>query len=323
MDVAKTIYLHRFSNFFQHQKRLPNQKRIVCMIDGRIHHGGLSDRLCGIVSCYAYCRENNINFKLFYCYPYKLDKFLQPNEYDWRINEDQIYFNPFKTHIVYISLFDKDLRTMRRYANCRLDTNKQESLVYTNMYYFRDAQEFSFYFNELFRPSLVLRKEIKRNRSLIKGNYVSLTFRFQQLLGDFKETGFKILKTEEEKEALISKCLSMISDLYAKERCTILVTSESKTFLNRANAIFDFVYVIPGDIVHIDFVDKEEVINNISQLKSFVDLYMIANANKIYLATIPPLYRSSFPLISSWIYQKPCYEIFYDDDEIKFKRRYK
>lgn len=307
VDITKTLYLYRYSKFF---KKNLSSKRIISMIDGRIRHGGLCDRLCGIVSTYIYCKENNIDFRLFFDYPYNIENYLIPNSYEWRISESEISFNPLYSKFVYISMFSHNNTEMRNYAKYRLRTKKKQSLVYTNMYYFRNSLEFRTNFNELFKPSLILQENIKRNLSLLgNGKYVSLTFRFQQLLGDFKEDGFKVLSSEEEKKNLIEKCLGVVRSLYMKEKCTILVTSESKTFLKKVKESFDFVYVVPGDVVHVDFVSKNDFIEDVSQLKSFVDLYMIANADKVYLANFSPLYRSSFPVVGSWIYKKPCYEI--------------
>lgn len=75
------------------------------MIDGRIRHGGLCDRLCGIVSTYICCKENNIDFRLFFNYPYNIENYLIPNSYEWRIKENEISFNPLESKFVYISLF--------------------------------------------------------------------------------------------------------------------------------------------------------------------------------------------------------------------------
>ena len=56
---------------------------IVICFDGHIQHGGLADRLRGIVSVYSYCREHNIPFYINYTSPLELTNWLVPNEYDW------------------------------------------------------------------------------------------------------------------------------------------------------------------------------------------------------------------------------------------------
>ena len=44
-------------------------------------------------------------------------------------------------------------------------------------------------------------------------------------------------------------------------------------------------------------------------LKSFVDFFLIAGADTVYLGNIKPLYRSSFPETAAMVYQKKFYEI--------------
>ncbi|MDR0546556.1 MAG: hypothetical protein LBG77_03085, partial [Dysgonamonadaceae bacterium] len=70
----------------------------------------------------------------------------------------------------------------------------------------------------------------------------------------------------------------------------ILVTSESITFLNEAKK-FDYVYVIPGKIAHIDFsfgLDKDVY------MKTFVDYFLLTHASKIYLVIDGKMYKSGF-----------------------------
>ena len=44
-------------------KQLDN-KRVICIYDGKIRNGGLADRLRGIVSVYEVCKEQNLDFKI-------------------------------------------------------------------------------------------------------------------------------------------------------------------------------------------------------------------------------------------------------------------
>ena len=137
---------------------------------------------------------------------------------------------------------------------------------------------------------------------------MSLTFRFQQLLGDFKEDGFPTLESQEEKNALINKCLKCIEDLHRETNSTILVTSESQTFLVKANE-FDFVYIIPGSIRHMDY-NHDKSVNISVDMKSFVDFYLLANADKLYCCCYKPLYGSGFPLTASFVNNREFVRIY-------------
>lgn len=64
----------------------------VFMVDGRIHHGGMFDRLKGLITVYAISKALGKSFKLDWTYPFVLDKYLEPNEYDWLIDENQMNF---------------------------------------------------------------------------------------------------------------------------------------------------------------------------------------------------------------------------------------
>jgi hypothetical protein len=316
IDILKTFYLYRYYRLSDKIISKENRRTIVSMIDGRIPHGGLSDRICGIVSTYNFCKEHKLKFKLFFNYPYNILKYLEPNNYDWVINEEEITYNPLCTKFKHICNYGQgiDYKTMKQYIDFRMIGLQKLTLMYSNMYYFKSVKEFQICFHELFKPSIILQKAIENNISAIGEDYVSITFRFQQLLGDFKESGFKVLETEEERQNLINICLKAVEYVHSLHNCKVLVTSESSLFLNIVNKTFDYVYVIPGKVVHIDFIDAVENISNDSLLKSFVDFFMLSKANTIYLANIKPLYKSSFPKVASFINSRPLKFIHYENE---------
>ncbi|MEG2150383.1 MAG: hypothetical protein RRY36_04085, partial [Bacteroidaceae bacterium] len=62
-----------------------NKKKIIIfMADGRKSHGGLADRLRGMISTYKYCLEHEVEFRIHFTSPFELGELLVPNEYDWR-----------------------------------------------------------------------------------------------------------------------------------------------------------------------------------------------------------------------------------------------
>ena len=153
-------------------------------------------------------------------------------------------------------------------------------------------KEFSTLFKELFRPSDRLQNQIDYHLSQLGGakKYISLTFRFRQLLGDFKEGGDVL--SESEREAYILRCIKGIEELHSKypwER--LLITSDSKMFLDRLSYL-DYVYIIPGNVVHMGFTfDASQDV----YMKSFVDYFMLSNAKKVFQITDKLLFRSGFP----------------------------
>ena len=105
---------------------------------------------------------------------------------------------------------------------------------------------------------------------------------------------------------MISKCIWKIEELHNQfPSYRILVNSDSETFLKRLSK-FSYVYVIPGVITHIDA--KQDVDSYEMYEKTFLDFFMIAGAERIYLLKTCKMFNSGYPLAASKLYNKP-YEI--------------
>ncbi|MBD5290050.1 MAG: hypothetical protein HDS26_05120 [Bacteroides sp.] len=276
-----------------------SNQRIIYMCDGHRHHGGLGDRLSGLISTYAYCKEVGKEFKAYWVSPYNLSDFLIPNEYDWRIEKDEISYNSNSSTPVFIS-YNESLSEQQAFAKKLLDGRKEQQVhVYTNMKY-PYPQNFPYLFKELFKPSPLLQNAIDKHRVNLPKEYISITFRFQQLLGDLEEGNFPTLKTMEERQALINRCTQYVKEIHKQnpQYKKILVTSDSTTFLNSLKNL-PYVYIIEGEVVHVDFNTKD--VDKTVHLKSFIDLFLIADASKIYCVIQKPLYKSGFPLFASLV----------------------
>ena len=299
-DTIKNVRLYRYYNIWD--KRAENREQwCIFMVDGRMSHGGLSDRLCGLVSTYCYCKEHNKIFKLYFQYPFQLEFFLLSNRCNWEISKDEISHNILDSSPIYISN-RQDNMLQRKIANHKLNKQSKQLHIYTNMRYFRG--NFSSLFHELFKPSPLLFDEVQKNLSQIDSDFISITFRFQQLLGDFKEGNFPILP-QDKRLKLMSSCLTEIEKLHkCHSDLKVVVTSDSQSFLLEAKK-FNYVYIIPGNIVHMDFTDEDNIAIH---LKSFVDLFVISKAQKVYLVYSDQLYRSAFAktaaLLSGALYEE-------------------
>lgn len=283
------------------------QPTIIFMVDGKIIHGGLSDRLRAMTSLYKFAIDNNYRYKIFHKYPFPLDNYLSPNKYDWRISEDEISYSSVDSVPVYLDdlgyygsqMFFK--RALKRQINGKF----KQYHVYTNVDLV--GKSFSFYFKELFKPTSSLNAAILKNRELIGQHYISMTFRFQQLLGDFLEGNYPILKDCEQK-LLIECCIKKVVELHERNKIpTVLVTSDSALFLNEVSKL-KFVYVIPGKVVHMDYTTDSSFY---VYQKSFVDLFMIAGAEKIYLLVTGQMYKSGFAKRAALINMVPYKEIIF------------
>lgn len=291
---------------------------VVFMIDGRAIHGGLTDRLRGICSVYTYCKQKRIPFHLNAVFPFRLEDYLVPNTYDWRISEEEISYDSRKSAPVLVNDYQFDTRLHRFHLNKRLREKKQMH-IYGNTP-FLDSH-FNESFNELFRPSPRLQSDLDTltatlfssltpNQASVlnplTSHYTAIVTRFQQLLGDFKETGYKTLDNED-KQALITKCINKIEELHNTELQgkQILCTSDSITFLNEVNKL-PYVSIIPGKVVHMDHTSGASFE---TYEKSFLDLFMIARADKVILLQTDDMYPSGFPKRAAMIGNKPFHYI--------------
>lgn len=285
-----------------------SETTVIVMIDGRSIHGGLTDRLRGITTVYEYCKQKHIAFKLNYIYPFALQDYLKPYTYDWRIAENEISYNTCETDVVVLNDYQLDVRLHKYYLDYKVrhDRGKQIHL-YTNTFFLDN--KFSMSFKDLFQPTNPLQLAIDSNLKKIGNKYVAMVFRFQQLLGDFKEEGYKTLSAKEQ-EMLIKRCIDKVDDLHSNFHPNelILVTSDSGRFLHEITAKMNYVLIIPGKVVHMDHTADAAFE---TYMKSFVDMLLLAKADKIYLLQTGDMYHSGFARRAAMINNKEYEEIIF------------
>lgn len=286
------------------------RKLVPCIVhtcNGFTWSGGLADRLKGIVSAYGWCKRHGRPFKINFCEPFNLQDYLVPNEYDWLPNGVAYEGSNVQPKICLMEprtgkyleknwneIFDKWMGLETK------DFSKQYH-IYTNVYC--SDCDFSYLFNELFKPCNRLQKELEYHLEQIHGKYISISFRFTTLLGDFNDCAGTPLDANS-KEKLILNSLHAIEEISKKEpqHEKILVTADSQTFLRRIT--MPNVYVIHGKIGHIDYDNGDDV-----SMKTFLDFFMISKAEAVYLAKGPGMYNSAFAKTAAMVNDKP-FEVF-------------
>lgn len=259
--------------------------------------GGLSDRLRGIVSVYAECKRQGRPFRIVF-EPLHLEDYLVPNEYDWRIGEDEIDWDLAKSYPCVLLTYHNDSHNRWQHfvqssvLRSYFRKHCHQLHVFTNM--IPSDEEYRTLFHELFRPTDDLQQLIGYHLEKLggKGNYISCTFRFRQLLGDFKEGGDTL--PVEQREAYIERCIETVKKLHKQYGDkNILVTADSSTFLSELKEkSLPYVYIMPGKVVHIGFTaDASKTV----YMKSFLDMYMISYADTVYLVRDKLMYHSGFP----------------------------
>lgn len=293
-----------------------DRRQVIVMFDGRIPHGGLADRLRGIVTIYDYCREHGLDFRIHFTSPFRLEEFLLPALHDWRIDDERICYNSRDAHPVFIDttrkLGDRDKDFQRRTTERFLNLPYRQIHVYTNAYYAEDR--FGELFGELFRPSDELRETVERQTAMLEREgrrFVSVSTRFRELLGDFNEHRDRPAEglPAAEQEALIARCCARIEELRDRHReaSAVLVTSDSGRFLERASRI-PGVMVLPGEIGHLEIAGSER---RAAHLKTFSDFLVLSRSAELYLLVTGGMYRGNFAHRAAQLGRSPYHEIIF------------
>lgn len=269
-------------------------KTIIYMADGKILHGGLADRLRGIVSLFKICEDFGWEFRIYFTSPFPLEKYLSPNKYDWRILDSELSYNRIWSLPVYNSCIpdnsQRELKWQRNTLIRQLSPDFKQIHCY-NSFFFAE-KDFKRIFDILFKPTQILRHQILELKNKVGQEYISISTRFLQLLGDFKETR-DIYETLDDirAEELMKNCLKAIKDIMERienQGKLVVVTSDSRRFLDYIDG-YPMIYSIPGGICHVD--SKAE--GSEDQLKTFVDFFAIKEAVRSYLVVGQGMYAES------------------------------
>lgn len=274
-------YMVTFRKVYTADSKMPVMNRftprVVFIIDGMTPHGGLSDRLRGLFSIYYYCKQRGYIFKVAWDYPFKLEDYLMPVHGNWVADEADLTHNKkvvdfrFFNNYVGMSGHEADYFSL-------LDFKKPICHVYSSITQREDL--YSVFFQELFKPAPRLEQVISQCLQEIGGKYITMSFRFIGVLGDFKDhAGFGEELTMEEKKIYIEKSLACLEQVHIRHpQYKIVVTTDSSIFLETVKSL-SYIYVIPGKLEHMDYAvcDSYE-----THLKTFLDFMIITKAEKSY-----------------------------------------
>lgn len=328
-NVQRTLLANRYYNWYvfsrklsrrwedelsvhyaQGNRTMDDRKTVVFLCNGFVENGGWADRLKGILSTYLVCKEQSIPFRLLFTYPFNLTDYLVPNAYDWRIfPEDVIFEQPYSDILTLEIGEESDYQARKQYELISEQIAGSDACqihVCTNAHFCYRA-DFAALFNELFRPSEHLLPSIERLKGLLGDDYISLSGRFINSLGDFVDTQQGEPLPANLKQQLIDACLDQLERLHSKHPDKrILINSDSITFLSAVQEL-DYTYVIPGKVLHLDTAPADA--NYQLYEKTFLDYFMIANASAVYRLETQWMHSSGFPYSAAKIYDKPFHSI--------------
>lgn len=288
-------YLHKCTADFS------NLPSYVFMADGKMAHGGLFDRLKGLVTIYAIAKIKSERFAIYFKDPFSLDSFLVPNQYDWRAKDNEIIYSyPHTRPVIAYSEFRNPWRLFKSYQGQTHFYFGNDILECINQKY-GTLFEWTALYHELFKPSDYLMKHVDEIKAEMGAQYFAVHLRFMNLLGDKVESQKDTKLSEEERKELMNSCVSKIEELCSSIKLRAVIFSDSMVFLQEVNKKLPEAYVVSGNVRHIGTASKTTDDEN---LKLFTDMYLMVDAQKVYSIVGRGLYPSAFPMYSAKIGNK-------------------
>jgi len=280
--------------YYHSDNRQGDNNRNIFMVDGRIPHGGMFDRLKGAVSVYAISKCLNKDFKIYFTYPFDLRKYLDANSYDWQIApEDVCYSYPAARPVIAYGEINDPSRLWKDRKGETHFYYGYNSLDKINAH-FGTHYDWGELYRELFKPTPYLQQHLDIYQKEIGSGYIVVHLRFMNLLGDKMETDINPELDAEGKGRLMASCFGRLKELYddaAKEGKRVMLCSDSMNFISYAKESLPDIYVVPGTVKHIDTAGET---NDDENMKVFIDYYMIAGAEKVYNIVGPGMWKSAF-----------------------------
>lgn len=285
-----------FAERFYHGTDNPRLvKGVVCMCDGRVDHGGPTDRLRGILTTYREAKRRGLPFYISWTTPFDLSDYLVPAGFDWRIPAEGLGDSIDEVMPVLIN----DLPNLESDLRLRgaLDSRRPQIQVYTNADSARG--EYASLYREVFRPSPIVQESVDRHLARLGEEYYAFTFRFLQLLGDFIEWDRTTL-SDSEAEALMKRVGEEFDHIASTlpADCRILLTSDSRRFLDYMEGRDPRIYIVPGEVRNIALSTG---IHREAWLKTFVDQQLLMRARRVWLMRTAGMYPSGFPRFAAEI----------------------
>ena len=284
-----------------------SKKRIIVCFNGVVPHGGLVDRLKGIVSFYNIAKQLDYEFYIQFNNPFLLTEFLESNKVDWRINDSDVTYNMGSTKIINcINSFD--FNPLNEIKN----SNKSTFLVYANIDYLASINSnlntievetlWRNHFKYLFKLSPKLNEALQQ---LQANTYNSFHTRFTSLMGDFTDST-SVYLNENEKKQLLESLNKQVSQLIKQANKPLYAFSDSALFLEYISEKND-IKTLKGIPFHMDNYNGGSTLE--AHLKTMLDFFTIVNSNEVYFLKVGKMYNSAFSKYAAIIGDKPFTKI--------------
>jgi hypothetical protein len=281
--VRKYKYYAKYYSFKKDREIRGNT--LFFIIDPAIKHPGLSDKFKAIAGCYYISKINGFDFKIIFETPFCLNDYLDTNECNWVAKRDDLSYSLKNSRVIpyngggKIPRLNKSVGQYHVYSYIGYDILESNGIPdYKTLW--------GTLYNSLFKPKDFIVQEMKAT-GFGKNKYIAVHLRFVNALEHFEEHYYNAV-SQDKKEELIQRCQAGIRTIMdAHKGIPVIVFSDSNVFLTRVKELP--VHVLDGKIGHISFNKEKDVIT-----KTFVDFYMISEAQRVYVIKAPEMYATVF-----------------------------
>lgn len=287
-------------------KRATNKnKLIICMFDGRCLHGGLADRIKGIVTVYALSKQLGYDFRINFYHPFNISRVYQPNLYNWQITQEEISYNTKDSAVCNLvgisSVFSP--KQEERLIIKTLKQNKKQIHIYVNSSLSQRYGDFHTLYHELFKQSDSFELEMTPYLNDLGDSYICVGARFAGSLGGFVDANKEL--SDSEKFKLINNAINILVKIHNQHPDKkIYLATDSDKFSTIATEL-DYVSSLKINRSHIDQGGQE----SFDTLKgSIIDFIIASNASHIIQIQGQGMYIGGFTHTASYLNNAP-YEL--------------
>ena len=298
LSVIKSYKLFDFCQY--------NPSRFIIYMTETTEFAGLADRIKTFVNGYILAQENNRSLFIYHDKGFELQKYLEPNQIDWRISPAEICWGLNRVKLLWFDQFSLSLQKKNKeYHGYALYADVFSSLTPELL----EKYAFSRIFHTLFRPSPHLAQLISaamNSCQLIENQYIAVHLRFLNFFEPVEKQAVSATGTPEQQEQMIRDIHATIDDLRKKSDCnTVLLFSDSNKFLQAPHP--SYIKVLPGSVGHISRNNGHDAITD----KAFTDLFVMGKAKCIYRILGNHIYPGGFAQTAARIAEKECIDVTY------------
>jgi hypothetical protein len=266
-------------------------KTIEMVFNHKKRTGGWVDRVKGMLSCLEVARQTGRTLVIHVDDTFPIDKYFDPGATNVKFETGPVRWSLFQSAF-HVSN-DNKKRTFLKLAGVKrkqlfVDTN----LDYLSELYPGETEEYLNHrrmslFHQIFHLKPGFQKTIEENTP---AKPIAIHSRFTSLLGDFKDVQDRPLD-DVKRKALLDLCCSQVLALVENyPDNSVMLFSDSKTFLDTCCALSPRILRLSGTPKHIDHTaDHDDAL-----YKTLLDFFVITRCESVYLLLNKPMYNSNF-----------------------------